>query len=185
MFDAGPQMFFNLNGGPGVRVHQFGGARPRMRTRTADARPAPEQSLRSTLIGLLPFLILFIIPLLSNLFSGEATTAAGPQFEFRPVPPYTQHRTTNSHHVNYFVNPRDVAEYTNRNYALLDTRVEQLHTRKLQASCDREVHLRQLLENEAQGWFFQDPVKMKEARSMEMKACGELEAMRRVPKGSL
>ena len=37
MFDGGPQFVFNMGGGPGFRVHQFGGDRPRRRPREANA----------------------------------------------------------------------------------------------------------------------------------------------------
>jgi hypothetical protein len=93
-------------------------------------------------------------------------------------------RTTKYHHVDYFVNPTEVADYTTRNYVQLDQRVEQLYTRQLKVECEREVDSRQRVLNEAQGWFFQDPDKMKEARGMDMKACKKLEAMGQVPKGS-
>ena len=33
MFDGGPQFVLNLSGGPGFRVHQFGGTQPRRRPR--------------------------------------------------------------------------------------------------------------------------------------------------------
>src|ERR1700709_2288324 len=81
MFDAGPQFVFNLGGGPGVRVHQFGGARPRRRPRDPHAPQEPPATLRSTIMGLLPLLILFVLPLISSFFSG-GSTAAGPSMRF-------------------------------------------------------------------------------------------------------
>lgn len=184
MFDAGPQFVFNLGGGPGIRVHQFGGGRPRRRPREAGAEE-PAQSLRSTLTGLLPLLILFIVPLLSSLFSGGDSTPSGPQVRFNgPEEPFTLQRSTNNLHVDYFVNPAEVADYTDRKFLHLDQRAEQTYTKLLRVQCEREVDKRQRVLNEAQGWLFQDPDKMKQARTMDMKACRKLEAMGQVPKGS-
>lgn len=186
MFDQGPQFVFNLGGGPGIRVHQFGGGRPRRRPREAGAAgEAPEQSLRSTIAGLLPILILFIVPLLSSLFSGGESVPAGPQVRFtHPDPPYTLHRSSKNLHVDYYVNPVEVADFTNKKFSQLDQRAEQTYTKALRIECEHEVDRRQRVVNEAQGWLFQDPDKMKQARGMEMKACRKLEAMGQVPKGS-
>jgi DnaJ family protein B protein 12 len=185
MFDTGPQFVFNLGGGPGIRVHQFGGGRPRRRPREAGAADTPEQTLRSTIAGLLPILILFIVPLLSSLFSGGESVPAGPQFRFTKAdPPYTLHRESKNLHVDYFVNPLEVADFTNKKFSQLDQRAEQTYTKALRIECEHEVDRRQRVVNEAQGWLFQDPDKMKQARGMEMKACRKLEAMGQVPKGS-
>ena len=184
VFDTGPQFVFNLGGGPGIRVHQFGGGRPRRRPREAGAE-APEQTLRSTLTGLLPILILFIVPLLSSLFSGGESVPSGPQVRFtNPEPPFTLHRLSKNLHVNYYVNPAEVADFTNKKFSQLDQRAEQTYTKSLRIECEHEVDRRQRLVNEAQGWLFQDPDKMKLAQDMEMKACRKLEAMGQVPKGS-
>lgn len=184
MFDTGPQFVFNLGGGPGVRVHQFGGGRPRRRPREAGAEE-PVQTLRSTLAGLLPLLVLFIVPLLGSLFSGGDSVPSGPQMRFnKPEAPFTMQRSTKNFHVDYYVNPAEVADYTDKKFVYLDQRAEQTYTKLLRVQCEHEVDRRQRVLNEAQGWLFQDPEKIKQARSMEMKACKKLEAMGQVPKGS-
>lgn len=185
MFDAGPQFVFNLGGGPGIRVHQFGGGRPRRRPREAGA-DEPEQSLRSTIAGLLPILILFILPLLSSLFSGGDSVPSGPQVRFnKPEPPFTLHRLSKNLNVDYYVNPAEVADYSNKKFSQLDQRAELTYTKALRVECEHEVDRRQRVVNEAQGWLFQDPEKIKQARGMEMKACRKLEAMGQIPKGSI
>lgn len=184
MFDAGPQFFFNVGGGPGIRVHQFGGPRPRRRPREPGVEE-PEATLRSTLTGLLPLIILFIVPLLSSLFGGGENVPTGPQVRFNgPESPYTLHRTTRPHHVDYWVNPAEVSDFTARKFSQLDGRAEATLMKLLRVDCEREVNRRQQVLNDAQGWFFQDPEKMQQARKMPMNACKKLESMGQLPKGS-
>ncbi|KAI5304069.1 hypothetical protein KEM55_000237, partial [Ascosphaera atra] len=71
MFDTGPSFVFNLGGGPGVRVHQFGG-NPRMQQRrrqqtAGNGQQQQANSLLSAFFQLLPLLLLFIFPLLNTL----------------------------------------------------------------------------------------------------------------------
>jgi DnaJ family protein B protein 12 len=180
MFDTGPQFVFNLGGGPGIRVHQFGGNRPRRRPREANANGAEErpQNLASTLAGLLPLLILFILPLLSSLFSSGDSTPSGPQIRFTgPQPPFTIHRQTPNLKVDYFVNPADVADYSNYKFRKLDERAEVARVQQLRVECESEIPRRQRINDEAQGWFFQDEAKMQQARTMELRSCAILNEM--------
>ena len=175
MFDAGPQFVFNLGGGPGFRVHQFGGGRPRRRPREANGNSEePPRSAMSALTNLLPLLILVILPLLSSLFS--STTSAGPDIRFNsPEPPMTLHRTTPNLKVDYYVNPRDVAEYSNRKMSDLDRRAESSYIGHLQYECQIEMRTRNRMVEEAQGWFFQDVDKMRDARGYPMRSCSRLD----------
>lgn len=176
MFDAGPQFVFNLGGGPGVRVHQFGGARPRRRPRDPNAPEEPPATLRSTIMGLLPLLILFVLPVLSSLFSGSSTTAPGPSMRFDgPVPPHTLHRLTTRMKVDYYLNPVDVEQYTPHKFSQLDKQAEVNYIKQLRLGCDQELEARQQLINEAQGWFYQDMDKIQRAREMEMRSCRRLD----------
>ncbi|KAL9605007.1 MAG: hypothetical protein Q9219_000195 [cf. Caloplaca sp. 3 TL-2023] len=163
-FDTGPQFVFNLGGGPGFRVHQFGGNRPRRRPREANGNSgeAPQSAL-SVLTNLLPLLILFVLPLLSSIFS--STTPSGPSIRFdAPTPPYTMHRTTSRLQVDYFLNPVEVEDYSNRNFRDLDRKAENSYVTNLQYDCQQEMRKRNRMIDEAQGWFFQDVEKMREAR---------------------
>src|SRR3569833_4508606 len=104
-FDTGPQFVFFLGGGPGIRVHQFGGARPRRRPR--EGEQAQETPLLSTIMGLMPILLLFIFPLLSSLFSGSSSQPAMPRMVFdAPEAPYTHGRMAKVTKVKYFITPR-------------------------------------------------------------------------------
>ncbi|ERS94948.1 uncharacterized protein SPSK_00291 [Sporothrix schenckii 1099-18] len=189
-FDTGPQFVFNMGGGPGFRVHQFGGARPRTRPRQANGQAGQagqtqeqETNLFSTLMGMLPILILFILPLLSSIFTGDGTGSqpAMPQMVFdAPEPPWTLGRRTKSN-VKYFVDPKDkaFAPYKDnaQKLAQLDNYADVTLVRTLRQQCENEMRQRQRLVDEAQGWLFQDADKMQIANSYEMKSCRRLEKM--------
>jgi DnaJ family protein B protein 12 len=164
-----------------MRVHQFGGARPRRRPREANAAEERSQNFTSTILGLLPLLILFILPLLSSLFSGTDLTPAGPQIRFTgPEAPFTVHRQTPKLKVDYFVNPAEVAEYTASKFRRLDESVEVARVKELRVQCDDELQRRQRIIDAAQGWFFQDEAMMDQARRMELKSCRILNDMHAV-----
>lgn len=176
---GGPQFVFNMGGGPGFRVHQFGGTRPRRRPREANTRSEPTPSGWATLQQLLPLILLFVLPLISSLFSGGSSTPSGPTYRFdAPVSPHVMQRTTPKLKVNYFLNPTDVEDYTPRKFYQLDQRVEVDYVTKLRYECESEVQTRDRMIHEAQGWFFPDVEKMKEARAMELKSCKRLDALK-------
>jgi DnaJ family protein B protein 12 len=180
MFDTGPQFMFNLGGGPGIRVHQFGGARPRRRPREAGA---PEQT---NILGLLPLLIIILLPLLNSLFFGGDSTPSGPQVRFNnPDPPYTLHRTTKNLKVDYYVNPKDVEDLSRSKLSQLDNRAEVTYVQQLKVECEKELDHRQRLVNDAQGWFYQDADKINYARGLPLHSCKKLESMGQIQKGSL
>lgn len=169
---------FNMGGGPGIRVHQFGGARPRRRPRDPNAPADPPASLQSTLMGLLPLLIILVLPVLSSLFSGGSSTAAVPHMRFDgAVPPNTLHRHTPRMNVDYYVNPSEISTYTPSQLAKLDQKAEITFVSRLNVECQNEAAAREELINQAQGWFYQDTEKMQRARDMEMKSCKRLDEM--------
>lgn len=169
---------FNMGGGPGFRVHQFGGTRPRRRPREAAAASEPPPSGWAYLQQLLPLILLFVLPLLSSLFSGSSTPS-GPTYRFdTAVPPHTMQRTTPKLKVDYFINPVDVEDYSARKFHQLDQRVEVDYVTKLRYECEAEVQHRERMIQDAQGWFFPDVEKMKEARAMELKSCRRLESLK-------
>ena len=178
VFDQGPQFVFNMGGGPGIRVHQFGGGRPQRRPAAANGQGEAPASLQNTLIGLLPILFVLILPILSSLFSGSGSTAAGPTMRFdTAVPPHTLHRHTPRMKVDYFVNPTEVEQYTASQFAKLDQRAEVNLINLLNVECQQEEAARQELINQAQGWFTQDASKMQKARSLPMASCKRLDSM--------
>ncbi|RDW57968.1 J domain-containing protein [Aspergillus mulundensis] len=172
---GGPQFVFNMGGGPGFRVHQFGGTRPRRRPRE-DAQPEPTPSVASMFRQLLPLILLFVLPLLSSLFS-SGSTPSGPSYRFDPIPPHTQQRTTPEIKIDYFLNPKDVTDFSSREFRNLDKQVEVDYVKKLRYECEGEILARDRMIQDAQGWFFPDVEKIKEARAMELKSCRRLDSL--------
>ncbi|KAI4714578.1 hypothetical protein J4E89_000259 [Alternaria sp. Ai002NY15] len=174
--DTGPGFVFNLGGGPGVRVHQFGGGRPRRRPGTA-VPPGSEgqQNLSSAFANLLPLLFLFVLPLLSSLFSGSTSTSASPNLVFEtPRSPNTLKRVSTRIKIDYYVDPKEVHEYTPKKWRKLDDIAENQYVHITNTRCQNErVRQRRAME-EAQGWFSVDQEAMNKARNMELKNCNKL-----------
>lgn len=181
-FDS-PQFVFNLGGGPGggFRVHQFGGMPGQRTTSTSTRRAASTQNtdppdLMTTLLRLLPFFLFFLFPLISNWFAGQTPTTPTVRFE-APIPPHTEHRITPKLHVDYYVNPNDIADYSSRKLNQFDQRVEVQYVSKLQHNCESELLRREGLIQEAQGWFSSDTEKIKRARAMVLHNCKKLDEL--------
>ncbi|KAF2845773.1 DnaJ-domain-containing protein [Plenodomus tracheiphilus IPT5] len=177
-FDTGPGFVFNLGGGPGVRVHQFGGGRPRRRPGTAQPPNSEAQSASSAFANLLPLLFLFILPLLSSLFSGNSTTATGPSVSFdAPRPPQTYERVSSRLKIHYFVNPAEIQEFNPKKWRKLDENAEQQYVHSLNVRCKNEQYAQRRAMEDAQGWFGVDAVAMDAARKMELMNCRRLEKL--------
>ena len=174
MFNTGPQFVFNMGGGPGFRVHQFGGGAPRRRPRETNGQNADRpQGPLAAISNLLPLLVLFILPLLSSLFS---SIPSGPSIHFQEGPPNTLERITPRHSIHYWINPDDVADYTTRKLKELDRTAENQYITNVRYECDIEIRTRNRMVEGAQGWFFVDERKIKEARNYQMKACRRLDS---------
>lgn len=179
MFDTGPGFVFNLGGGPGIRVHQFGGGRPRRRPPGGNQQEQAAPSLGSTLQSLLPLLLLFILPILSSLFGGSSGSS-GPTMRFDEArSPYTQHRVSRDLKIPYWVNPRDVSEYSRRQWTQLDRTAEVRYMGRLSSECENEQIMQQRMMQDAQGFFWTDEDKMREARNMPLKSCKKLGEIQR------
>ncbi|KXJ96680.1 DnaJ domain-containing protein [Microdochium bolleyi] len=180
-FGGGPQFVFNLGGQRGFRVHQMGGAGPRRRPREAGNGEAQGQrSGWETFIGLLPILFFLLFPILTSLFSGGDSQPAMPKMAFDVAqPPLTFERATPNYRVKYFVNPNDVAGWTDYKLQQMDKEAEDGFLRSLQRACELERRTKQRLVDDAQGWFFEDPDKMKLARDFEMANCKRIDKLQR------
>jgi DnaJ family protein B protein 12 len=165
---------FNFGGGPGFRVHQFGGNRPRRRPgETAHTQEQP--SATSVLSSLLPLLLLFIFPLLSSLFGSFSSTPSYPAFRTdHKAAPYTQEHKSHNLEIKYWVNPADVAQYNGRDWRSLDRIAESRYVGNLNVQCENEQLQRQQIVNEAQGWFWTDEEKLEKARRMDLPGCRRL-----------
>jgi DnaJ homolog subfamily B member 12 len=163
-----------MGGGPGFRVHQMGGGRPRARPRDAsDQAPAGFGAI----MQLLPLLLLFVLPLLSSIFSGSSDS--GPQVRYdSPVPPHTMHRVTPRYKIDYFLNPTQVDGYTSRQFASLDQRAEVDYVSTLRYQCENEVNRQRYEINEATGFFFSDEGRLQRARNMPMPGCRRLDELK-------
>jgi DnaJ family protein B protein 12 len=175
IFDTGPQFVFNVGGGPGVRVHQFGGGGPRRRPGTAQAPGSqPQPTVSSSLSALLPLLFLFVLPLLSSIF-GSGNEPQGPSVVFdQPRGPFSQAHTSNNLKIPYWVKPSDVNGYSKKDWKILDGQAEERYVHLTSVNCEKERYHQNRLEQEAQGWFFVDGVKMQQARDLPMPYCDRL-----------
>lgn len=173
-------------GGPGVRIHTFGGGNPfqqhftqaRARQQNQNAEEeVPE--LLSSLFKLLPLLLLFIAPLLSSVFNGGGNYGinTNAHFEFHPSPPYTEYRTTSTYNIPYYVNPREVRDFTPRNFAQLDKRAEVSYVRTLRVLCSREYDNKQQQIANSQGWFSTDQEAYDKAININLEHCEELDKL--------
>jgi DnaJ family protein B protein 12 len=173
---GGPQFVFNMGGGPGFTVHRMGGNGPRRRPRDPNATEAQPTGL-SALTQLLPLLLLFILPLLSSLFS--SSTPTGPQVRYdSPVPPHTMHRVTPRYHVDYFINPAEVEGWNARKFNSLDKQAEVDYVTTLRYQCENEVHRKRQEIQDATGFFYTDEDRVRRARAMHMPGCRRLDELK-------
>jgi len=179
-FGGGQQYGFNMGGGPGFRVHQFGSV-PRQRPRAANRGDEPPQSPMSFILQMLPVLFLFVLPLLSSLLSdgfGGDNEPKMPKVSLeKPIPPYDMRRDMPSYRVPYYVKPQDVESFTQANLKSLDRRVEKQFAINLRADCQLELQHREQMLQDAQGWFFPDADKMREARQLPLAQCRRMESL--------
>lgn len=153
-------------------MHQFGGARPRRRPH--NHANAEQQSPVDAFRALLPLLLLFLLPLLSSLFS-SATNSSGPSVRFdAPQPPHTMSHTSSRLKVPYWVNPTEVEDYSPKNWRELDKVAESRYIGQLNSECEWEEAQRRRLAQDAQGFFFTDMEMLNRARNMELKNCKKL-----------
>lgn len=165
----------------GARVHTFGGGNPfqqqfRQARQQAGANDQPPETL-SSLLRLLPLLLLFIAPMLSSFFNGSSGNYgmnSAAHFEFQPVQPYTELRTTPHHHISYFFNPNDVKDYTPRKFSQLDKRAEVAYIKMLRHLCSREYDYKQQKIIDSQGWFSVDQEAYEKAINLKLQHCDKL-----------
>lgn len=132
-------------------------------------------------MGLLPVLLLFILPLLSSLFSGETAVPSAPTMVFdHPHPPlYTLERTIPAFGTKYYVNPADVNNYTPAKLHKLDKTAQVIFVRQLNNACEEEMAHKRRLEEAAQGFWYTDQEKMAVAKAYDMKMCRRLQTLPR------
>ncbi|KAF3936636.1 hypothetical protein ABW19_dt0202575 [Dactylella cylindrospora] len=177
---GGGGTFFDLGGGPGIRIHHFGGPTPRRRPNQAEAEA--DNSISSTIIRLLPLILIFVFSLLSSFLSGSdnggnrsVPAYSGPPIKFNMNPPYTQKRITPNYKIPFYVKPADTASLTQTKLDRMDRYAESVYIRGLQAACEQEYDKKQEKIQEVQGWgLFPDQKKLKEALAIPLASCQRL-----------
>ena len=163
-------------GGPGIRIHRFGGARPRRQ----EHHPQQQRGNSSVLYQLLPVLLLLLFTIVPALFNSSSPPAPTPSFVFETAkPPYTLERSTPQHGISYFVNPSEVQSLSGSKLRQLDQKAEVTFVRGLRDQCQLEHDFRQQKLADAQGWFGQikDQTAWDEAKVMRLHNCERLRAM--------
>lgn len=171
---GGPQFVFNMGGGPGFTVHRMGGGMPRRRPRNGE-EPAP--SGLGALTQLLPLLLLFILPLLSSLFTGSSSSGPNVRYD-AAVPPNTLHRQTPRYKIDFWVNPSEIDGWQTSKLRSLDQKVETDYINKLHYECEFESQRRRQEIQDATGFFFTDEERLRRARNRPMPGCQRLDDLR-------
>ncbi|KAF3934588.1 hypothetical protein ABW20_dc0100847 [Dactylellina cionopaga] len=183
---GGGGTFFDLGGGgPGIRIHHFGGPGPRRRPNPnqGEAEAEADNSLFSTVIRLLPLILIFLFSLLSSILTGfggspDATpNYNGPSIKFASRPPHIEKRVTPNYKIPFYVNPADMVNQTPTKLYRMDQYAETIFLNRLLAECEREYKKRQERIQESQGWFWVDNKKLQEAVTLPLKSCQRLDDM--------
>lgn len=182
MFGEGAAGGFTTFGGPGIRIHQFGGQRRRRPAQAAGGatgQGAQEgqtpTSLSRIFIQLLPLIIFFIIPLLGSLFTGDNSEGLrGPSFKVERTGAFTLQRETPTYKIPFWVNPNEVKDMKKGDISKLDRKAETHIINQLNYQCAKEREIQQNEANEAHGWFTVDQERLGRARKMSLPSCQRL-----------
>ncbi|EMG47589.1 hypothetical protein SBY92_004693 [Candida maltosa Xu316] len=186
-FGAGGQTF--TFGGNGFTFQSFGGNNdPFMRHRRAQHQrrprgaagqgqtPEEQPSLFEALKGVMPLLLLLLVPVLSAIFSSDTS----PEYSFVPSTEYHIQRNTPTYDIPYFVNGKFQEKHGSKSKRQLknyDAKVENIFISDKRAKCSREqVHKDQLIED-AYGWFSVDNDKLQRAERYPTPNCDVLKAL--------
>lgn len=180
MFGEGAAGGFTTFGGPGIRIHQFGGQRRRRPAQAAAGGQGAQETQAQTSISrifiqLLPLIIFFILPILGSLFTGDNTeNLRGPSFKQERGGVFTQMRQTPNYKIPFWVNPIEVKDLKKGDFSKLDKKAETSIINTLHYNCAKERELQQQEANEAHGWFSVDQVRLNNARKMPLPSCQRL-----------
>jgi DnaJ family protein B protein 12 len=158
-----------------VRVHTFGGGRPRRQQPQHGGAPQQDSSF---LYQLLPILFLLIITIVPTLLA--TSTPPAPSFVFEVAkPPLTLQRLTPQHSIPYFVDPAQVSGLSNSKLRQLDQKAELVYIRGLRDQCQHEYDNRQQRMMDAHAWWgtVKDKEAYERARTMQLSSCDRLRGM--------
>ncbi|KAI0577812.1 DnaJ DnaJ-class molecular chaperone with C-terminal Zn finger domain protein [Pyrenophora tritici-repentis] len=100
---------------------------------------------------------------------------AGPSLVFEtPRTPNTMKRVSSRIKIDYFVDPKDVQDYTPKKWRKLDEAAENQYVSITNTRCQTEKFKQRKAMEDAQGWFSVDTEAMNKARNMELKNCNKL-----------
>lgn len=189
-FASGPTFTF---GGNGFTFQSYGngGADPFMRYRRTTRRPRAQSpngreqtgpngeeqpSLFEALKGILPILMLLIVPILSAIFSGDTS----PEYSFVPSQEYNIQRNTPKYNIPFYVTDKFQEKHGSKSKRQLrnyDSKVENLFISDKRAKCSKEqIHKDQLIED-AYGWFSVDSEKLQRAENFPTPNCDILKGL--------
>ena len=165
-------------GGPGIRVHHFGGGAG---ARNAGGGGAGGQGAGQgqAWMQLLPLIVIFGFSIISSLFSGLFGSGGGifsstPGYAFSPEQPYTSVRYTPNHKIPYYVNQAEVDKLSAAKVQQLDRQAEVGYVRTTREACEWEYQDRERRMNDAYGFFSLDRKAYEAARDMTLRNCDEL-----------
>ncbi|ODV88926.1 hypothetical protein CANCADRAFT_57992 [Tortispora caseinolytica NRRL Y-17796] len=179
---GGPFQSFGF-GGPGIRIHSFGGSPyasfggPRRRPAQNRAGNQANENILSTLIQFLPLILLIVLPLLSGIWESFTSGPQTPAYRYDYMKPYTSEFETPNHHIKYYMKPKDVNNLSDRQKLDYGRKVEHNYIQNLKWQCETQYSRQQQDINEAQGWFFTDKDRLDEAMNRELPACNRLEEL--------
>lgn len=177
---GGGGTFFDMGGGPGIRIHHFGGPNPRRRPAAGQQDAEADTSISSTIIRLLPLILIFVFSLLSSFISGGSESSGvsggyrGPSIKFKAADPYTSRRLTPNYKIPFYVNPSEIANQSPSRLNQMDKYAESTYLKGLQHECQREYDSKSQQIQESQGWFFVDQKKFQAAMNIQLPSCDRL-----------
>ncbi|EPY49251.1 DNAJ/DUF1977 DNAJB12 protein [Schizosaccharomyces cryophilus OY26] len=165
-FAGGPNTFFF--GGPGVRVHQFGGRPRRFRRQRAE-----DTSNKSVFYQILPIIIIVIFAFLSNFSSLDGNTSVRAGYSFVPTEKYSAQYVSPNYKVPFYVNPKQYNSLSSRDSYRLANKIEQQYAEKVHAECIQEREYKENQIRKSYGWFFPDAEKLSRAKEIPLPRCDE------------
>ena len=126
--------------------------------------------------GILPILMLLIVPILSAIFSGDTS----PEYSFVPSQEYNIQRNTPKYNIPFYVTDKFQEKHGSKSKRQLrnyDSKVENLFISDKRAKCSKEqIHKDQLIED-AYGWFSVDSEKLQRAENFPTPNCDILKGL--------
>lgn len=142
----------------------------RPRTRRRQETPQGDPSAWETLKQLAPILVILLATLLSSFFSSEST----PEYSFIRTSKHSVQRRTPNFKIPFYVGDSFADDKLTSKLRNFDSKVESVYVQDRRARCSREQVRKNDLMEEAQGWFYTDHQKMRQAEAMPMPNCQEL-----------